>query len=155
MSIGKKWTMISLAIPFIIGWIVIIVANSPGLFYLGRLLTGFSGHTIRLTQIQYCSHRSFLRKHLFIPRKNKHKSMLFCKQLSFITNVFLIIVHSFAFHACFAETLVQKQNKNGKTFVWHAIWTCLVSIIVLYTYICYKLYVKVSTFIGIKNLIIC
>ena len=134
MSIGKKWTMISLAIPFIIGWIVIIVANSPGLFYLGRLLTGFSGHTIRLTQIQYCSHRSFLRKHLFIPRKNKHKSMLFCKQLSFITNDFLIIVHSFAFHACFAETLVLKQNKNEKICVWHAILTCIVYNIVLYIY---------------------
>jgi hypothetical protein len=35
--------MVSLAIPFIIGWVIIIVANSAGLFYLGRLLTGFSG----------------------------------------------------------------------------------------------------------------
>jgi MFS family permease len=41
--LGKKWTMIGLAFPFIAGWIIIIFANSAPLFYLGRLITGFSG----------------------------------------------------------------------------------------------------------------
>jgi hypothetical protein len=43
MYLGKKWTMIGLAFPFIAGWIIIIFANSAPLFYLGRLITGFSG----------------------------------------------------------------------------------------------------------------
>lgn len=52
-AIGKKWTMIGLAFPFIAGWIIIIFANSPALFYLGRLVTGFSGGAFALAAPAY------------------------------------------------------------------------------------------------------
>jgi len=42
-KIGKKWTMLSLVIPFIGGWVLLIFSSQTWMFLLGRLLTGFSG----------------------------------------------------------------------------------------------------------------
>jgi hypothetical protein len=41
-TIGKKWTLIALSVPFIGGWIVLLFANSYGMLLAGRILTGFS-----------------------------------------------------------------------------------------------------------------
>ena len=45
-KLGRKWTLLSVNIPFIIGWIILWVAPRPAstpLLYLGRILTGLGG----------------------------------------------------------------------------------------------------------------
>lgn len=44
-GIGMKWTMISTAVPTLIGWVLLLIAGpleieEPGIFYAGRILTG-------------------------------------------------------------------------------------------------------------------
>lgn len=41
--IGRKLAMLYLAIPFTVGWLLIIFANSLPILYIGRFLTGFAG----------------------------------------------------------------------------------------------------------------
>ena len=40
---GKKWTMMILSVPILLGWVCLIVADSVELLYCGRFLTGFAG----------------------------------------------------------------------------------------------------------------
>ena len=53
--IGKKWTMISLSVPFIIGWILVTSSVNVAMLYIGRLLTGFSGGAFGLLAPSYSS----------------------------------------------------------------------------------------------------
>nr|XP_050859153.1 facilitated trehalose transporter Tret1-like [Vespula vulgaris] len=53
--IGRKYSMLILVIPFTIGWLCIIFANSIALFYVGRFLTGFSGGAFCVTGPMYTS----------------------------------------------------------------------------------------------------
>ncbi|XP_076637093.1 facilitated trehalose transporter Tret1-like isoform X5 [Colletes latitarsis] len=41
--IGRKYAMLLMVIPFTIGWLLIILANSVSMFYIGRFITGISG----------------------------------------------------------------------------------------------------------------
>lgn len=60
-KIGRKWTMIALCIPFIIGWICLLIpayqsdVSSPALFYVGRILTGMGGGGFALAPPVYIS----------------------------------------------------------------------------------------------------
>nr|XP_034191745.1 facilitated trehalose transporter Tret1-like [Osmia lignaria]XP_034191746.1 facilitated trehalose transporter Tret1-like [Osmia lignaria] len=40
--IGRKYTMLLMVIPFTIGWLLIILANSVAMFFIGRFIMGFS-----------------------------------------------------------------------------------------------------------------
>ena len=51
--VGKKWTMIILSLPFIVGWILIMLAENTPMLYAGRLLTGFSGGAFGLLAPSY------------------------------------------------------------------------------------------------------
>jgi len=57
--IGKKWFLISLALPFIAGWIVLLLAKTGDvashywMLLLGRLLTGFAGGAFVLAAPAY------------------------------------------------------------------------------------------------------
>lgn len=53
--IGRKNAMLLLVIPFTIGWLFIIFANSVIYFYIGRFLTGFSGGAFCVTGPMYTS----------------------------------------------------------------------------------------------------
>jgi len=52
-TIGKKWTLIALSVPFIGGWVVLLFANSYGMLLAGRILTGFSGGAFVLAAPAY------------------------------------------------------------------------------------------------------
>uniref|UniRef100_U5EUX1 Facilitated trehalose transporter Tret1 n=1 Tax=Corethrella appendiculata TaxID=1370023 RepID=U5EUX1_9DIPT len=41
-KIGRKWTTMSLALPFIVSWLLIIFANGAGMLYAGRLFSGIA-----------------------------------------------------------------------------------------------------------------
>ncbi|CAL7949020.1 unnamed protein product [Xylocopa violacea] len=41
--IGRKSSMLLMVVPFTIGWLLIILANSVTMFYIGRFMTGLSG----------------------------------------------------------------------------------------------------------------
>ena len=53
--IGKKWTMIILALPFIAGWVLIVFAVNAPMLYIGRLLTGFAAGAFGLLAPSYTS----------------------------------------------------------------------------------------------------
>lgn len=53
--IGRKTAMLMLTIPFTIGWLMIIFANSIWMFYLGRFITGVSGGAFCVTAPLYTS----------------------------------------------------------------------------------------------------
>ena len=53
--VGKRWTIIILALPFIIGWVLIMLAVNAPMLYAGRLLTGFSGGAFGLLAPSYTS----------------------------------------------------------------------------------------------------
>ena len=63
--VGRKWTMILLCIPFLIGWICLLIpgyldsetdlAKSPTLFYVGRIFTGIGGGGFALAPPTYTS----------------------------------------------------------------------------------------------------
>ena len=53
--IGPKWTMISMSVPAVAGWICLIIGkplddsiDPLALFYVGRILTGFGGGAFSL-----------------------------------------------------------------------------------------------------------
>ena len=50
---GRKWTMLSLVIPFTIGWGLIIWAQNFAMMFIGRLLTGLSGGAFCISAPQY------------------------------------------------------------------------------------------------------
>ncbi|XP_066596796.1 facilitated trehalose transporter Tret1 isoform X2 [Prorops nasuta] len=51
--IGRKTAMLILVVPFTIGWLLIIFANSIGMFYAGRFITGLSGGAFCVTAPMY------------------------------------------------------------------------------------------------------
>lgn len=51
--IGRKNSMLILVVPFTIGWLCLIFANSIPLFYIGRFITGFSGGAFCVTAPMY------------------------------------------------------------------------------------------------------
>jgi len=51
--IGKKWSLILLSLPFIIGWVSLYFASSPISFIIGRFLTGFAGGAFVLAAPAY------------------------------------------------------------------------------------------------------
>ncbi|XP_043503954.1 facilitated trehalose transporter Tret1-like isoform X1 [Polistes fuscatus] len=51
--IGRKNSMLILVVPFTIGWLLIIFANSIAMFYVGRFITGFSGGAFCVTAPMY------------------------------------------------------------------------------------------------------
>lgn len=53
--IGRKTAMLLLTIPFTIGWLLIIFADSVFMFYLGRFITGISGGAFCVTAPLYTS----------------------------------------------------------------------------------------------------
>jgi len=53
LKFGKKWTMIILSVPFVVGWVLLVFANGLGMLYTGRILTGFSGGAFGLVAPAY------------------------------------------------------------------------------------------------------
>ena len=60
--IGPKWTMISMGVPAVAGWICLVVGkplddtlDPLALFYVGRILTGFGGGAFALVAPLYVS----------------------------------------------------------------------------------------------------
>lgn len=51
--IGRKMSMLILVVPFTVGWLCLIFANSIPLFYIGRFITGFSGGAFCVTAPMY------------------------------------------------------------------------------------------------------
>lgn len=51
--IGRRVSMLILTVPFTIGWLCIIFANSVTLFYVGRFITGVSGGAFCVTAPMY------------------------------------------------------------------------------------------------------
>ncbi|XP_006620162.1 facilitated trehalose transporter Tret1-like [Apis dorsata] len=47
--IGRKYSMLLMVVPFTIGWLLIIFANSVIMFYIGRFITGLSGGAFCVT----------------------------------------------------------------------------------------------------------
>jgi predicted MFS family arabinose efflux permease len=43
VKFGRKWTMLSLVIPFIIGWSLVIWAQSFWMMLIGRVCIGIAG----------------------------------------------------------------------------------------------------------------
>ncbi|XP_043263388.1 facilitated trehalose transporter Tret1-2 homolog isoform X3 [Colletes gigas] len=41
--IGRKYSMLLMVVPFTVGWLLIILANTVPMFYIGRFITGISG----------------------------------------------------------------------------------------------------------------
>lgn len=41
--VGRKWTMVFLALPFVLGWMLLAFSSTVPLFMVGRFITGFSG----------------------------------------------------------------------------------------------------------------
>ena len=65
-SIGRKWTLILLAVPLILGWICLLIPaykidiGTPALFYIGRILTGLGGGGFALAPNVYIAEASIL-----------------------------------------------------------------------------------------------
>ncbi|XP_058798228.1 facilitated trehalose transporter Tret1 isoform X2 [Phymastichus coffea] len=51
--IGRKTAMLILVVPFTIGWLLIIFANSLTMFYIGRFITGLAGGAFCVTAPMY------------------------------------------------------------------------------------------------------
>jgi len=50
---GRKWTMIALVIPFLIGWILLIFAQGFWMLFTGRLFLGLAGGAFCISAPQY------------------------------------------------------------------------------------------------------
>ena len=65
-SIGRKWTLILLTVPLILGWICLLIPaykidiGTPALFYIGRILTGLGGGGFALAPNVYIAEASIL-----------------------------------------------------------------------------------------------
>merc|ERR1712241_63551 len=53
--IGKKWTLISVSIPFIAGWLLLLLAKNNAMLLVGRFITGFCGGMFVLAAPAYSS----------------------------------------------------------------------------------------------------
>ncbi|XP_031348940.1 facilitated trehalose transporter Tret1-like isoform X2 [Photinus pyralis] len=53
--IGRKVAMLILTVPFVIGWLLIIFANSVGMIYAGRFITGCAGGAFCVSAPLYTS----------------------------------------------------------------------------------------------------
>ncbi|XP_015608103.1 facilitated trehalose transporter Tret1 isoform X2 [Cephus cinctus] len=51
--VGRKTAMLMLVVPFMVGWALIIWANSVVMFYIGRFITGLSGGAFCVTAPMY------------------------------------------------------------------------------------------------------
>jgi sugar porter (SP) family MFS transporter len=51
--VGRKTAMLLLVVPFTVGWLLIILADSVLMFYLGRFITGLSGGAFCVTAPMY------------------------------------------------------------------------------------------------------
>lgn len=52
---GRKLTMLALIVPFLIGWLLIILSSSVGMVYAGRFFTGFAGGAFCVSAPLYTS----------------------------------------------------------------------------------------------------
>jgi SP family facilitated glucose transporter-like MFS transporter 8 len=50
---GRKWTMLSLVVPFMIGWILIIWAQNFAMLMIGRIVIGLAGGAFCVSAPQY------------------------------------------------------------------------------------------------------
>ena len=50
---GKKWTLIALALPFTLGWLLLLFASNLTMLLAGRFLTGFAGGAFLLAAPAY------------------------------------------------------------------------------------------------------
>ena len=53
--IGKKWTLISVSIPFMLGWLLLVLARNSAMLLVGRFITGFCGGMFVLAAPAYSS----------------------------------------------------------------------------------------------------
>ncbi|XP_078037684.1 facilitated trehalose transporter Tret1-2 homolog [Augochlora pura] len=51
--IGRKISMLLMVVPFIVGWLLIICANSVTMFYIGRFITGIASGAFCVTAPMY------------------------------------------------------------------------------------------------------
>lgn len=52
---GRKWTMISLVVPFMIGWVLVIWAQNLAMLLSGRFMLGLAGGAFCVSAPQYSS----------------------------------------------------------------------------------------------------
>lgn len=50
---GRKWSMISLSVPFLVGWCLVIWAQNFTMLLIGRLLIGIAGGAFCISAPQY------------------------------------------------------------------------------------------------------
>lgn len=50
---GRKWTMLSLVVPFMVGWILVIWAQNFAMLLIGRLILGIAGGAFCVSAPQY------------------------------------------------------------------------------------------------------
>lgn len=53
--VGRKITMLILVVPFLIGWILIILSNSIGMIFAGRMISGLAGGAFCVAAPLYAS----------------------------------------------------------------------------------------------------
>ncbi|KAK4877064.1 hypothetical protein RN001_009570 [Aquatica leii] len=54
-KLGRKLAMLILTVPFMVGWLLIIFANSVGMIYAGRFITGMAGGAFCVSAPLYTS----------------------------------------------------------------------------------------------------
>ncbi|CRK93140.1 CLUMA_CG006476, isoform A [Clunio marinus] len=52
---GRKWAMIGLTLPFVVGWALVIWAQNFAMLFIGRLLIGLAGGAFCVSSPQYSS----------------------------------------------------------------------------------------------------
>lgn len=52
---GRKWTMLSLVVPFLIGWALVIWAQNFTMLVIGRFVIGLAGGAFCVSAPQYSS----------------------------------------------------------------------------------------------------
>ncbi|GJQ70736.1 hypothetical protein Trydic_g669 [Trypoxylus dichotomus] len=53
--IGRKWTMLSLVVPFTLGWLLLVFAENVDMLYAGRFFTGLAGGAFCVSAPLYTS----------------------------------------------------------------------------------------------------
>lgn len=51
--IGRKWAMLSLSVPFVIGWILLVTADNVAMLMVGRFIVGLAGGAFCVTAPTY------------------------------------------------------------------------------------------------------
>lgn len=54
-TIGRKWGLLSSSIPFLVGWILVVVATDVGFIYAGRVLWGVGMGMVFSISPVYCT----------------------------------------------------------------------------------------------------